>query len=143
VYQFWRVRSHIVPDFKFVTIFQKTTEDAVAEMHLSTSCTAHTVNFLRTLTTDSQSIVKSLAFPGWNKMFYPVSKSFRLAMGPTQSPVQWVQGAFSPGVKRQEGAFDQSPLSSAEVKKWSYTQIPKHIFVVCTKTTLFLFNRHQ
>jgi hypothetical protein len=38
-----------------------------------------------------------------------------LALGPTQ--LQWVPGAFSPGVKLQEREADHSPPSSAEVKK--------------------------
>jgi hypothetical protein len=46
----------------------------------------------------------------------------RLALGPTQPPIQWVPGALSLGVKRPEREADHSPPSSAEVKNaWSYT----------------------
>jgi hypothetical protein len=45
------------------------------------------------------------------------SKSSRLALGSTQPPIQWVPGTLSPGVKRQGREADQSPPTSAEVKK--------------------------
>jgi hypothetical protein len=37
-------------------------------------------------------------------------------LGPTQPPIQWVLGAFSPGVKRQGREADHSPPTGAEVK---------------------------
>jgi len=49
----------------------------------------------------------------------------RLALGSTQSSVQWVPGALSLGVKRLGHEADQPPPSSAEVKNaWRYTSIP-------------------
>jgi hypothetical protein len=46
-------------------------------------------------------------------------------LGPTQPPVQWVRGALSSGVKRQERETDHLPPSSAGVKNaWSYTFTP-------------------
>jgi hypothetical protein len=40
----------------------------------------------------------------------------RLALRPTQPPVQWVPGVLSPGVKARPGRVaDHSPPSSAEV----------------------------
>jgi hypothetical protein len=46
-------------------------------------------------------------------------------MGPTQTPIQWVTGALSPGVKWQGRDADHSPTSSAEVKNaWNYTSTP-------------------
>jgi hypothetical protein len=41
----------------------------------------------------------------------------RLALGPTQPPIQWVSGALSPGVKRSRCEIDHSPPSSSEVKE--------------------------
>jgi hypothetical protein len=38
------------------------------------------------------------------------------ALEPTQPSVQWVPGAVSLGVRRQECVADHSPLSSVEVK---------------------------
>jgi hypothetical protein len=38
----------------------------------------------------------------------------RLALRPTQPPIQWVPGALSAGVKRPDREADQSPFSSAE-----------------------------
>jgi hypothetical protein len=49
----------------------------------------------------------------------------RPALGPTQLPIQWVQGALPLGVKRPEREADHLPPSSAEVKnEWSYTSTP-------------------
>jgi hypothetical protein len=36
-----------------------------------------------------------------NKVSFPFSKESRPALGPTQPPVQWVQGALPPGLKWQ------------------------------------------
>jgi hypothetical protein len=41
----------------------------------------------------------------------------RRALGPTQPPIQWVPGAFSPGVKQPGREANHSPPSSAEVKE--------------------------
>jgi Zn-dependent alcohol dehydrogenase len=40
-----------------------------------------------------------------------------MALGPTQPPIRWVQGALSLGVKRSVCEADHSPPSSAEVKE--------------------------
>jgi hypothetical protein len=42
--------------------------------------------------------------------------AFRVALGPTQLPIQWVPGALSPGVKMPGREADNSPPFSAEVK---------------------------
>jgi hypothetical protein len=45
--------------------------------------------------------------------------------GPTQSPIQWVQGDVSPAVKQPGREAYHSPLFRAEVKNtWSYTSTP-------------------
>jgi hypothetical protein len=46
------------------------------------------------------------------------------AVGPTQSPIQWVPGALSPGVKLPGHEADNSPLSIAEVKNSGATPPP-------------------
>jgi len=49
----------------------------------------------------------------------------RPVLGTTQPPIQWVQGALSPGVKRSRREADHSPPPSAELKNtWSYTSTP-------------------
>jgi hypothetical protein len=40
-----------------------------------------------------------------------------MTLGPTQTPIQWVPGALSLGVKRLGREADHSPPSSAEVKE--------------------------
>jgi hypothetical protein len=41
----------------------------------------------------------------------------RMALRPTQPPIQWVPGALSLGIKRPGREADQSPPYSAEVKE--------------------------
>jgi hypothetical protein len=53
--------------------------------------------------------------PGKGKII-PFSSMSRQALGSTQPPIQWVQGALSLGVKRPGHEDDHSPLFSAEVK---------------------------
>jgi hypothetical protein len=53
----------------------------------------------------------------------------RMALGPTQPPIQWVPGALSLGVKWPGCEADHSPPSSAEVKNaCSYTSTPQYVF---------------
>jgi hypothetical protein len=56
----------------------------------------------------------------------------RLAMGPTQPPIQWVPGAFSLGVKWPRHEANHSPPSSAKVNNACEAVIPcpKHTFMV-------------
>jgi hypothetical protein len=58
------------------------------------------------------------SIPGSATLFSTV---FRPTLEPTQPLIQWVQGALSPGVKRQGREADRSPPSSAEVKKGGAT----------------------
>jgi hypothetical protein len=51
---------------------------------------------------------------------FPAEQDFstasKLALGPIQSPIQWVSGAISPMIKRPELEADHSTPSNAEVK---------------------------
>jgi hypothetical protein len=63
----------------------------------------------------------------YRSLFTTVS---RPALGPTQSPIQWVPGALSLGVKRPGREADHSPPSSAEVNNArSYTSTPQYVFM--------------
>jgi hypothetical protein len=45
----------------------------------------------------------------------------KLALGPTQTPFQWVPGALSLGKRRMGSEADHSPPSGADVKnEWTY-----------------------
>jgi hypothetical protein len=66
----------------------------------------------------------------------------RLALGPTQPPIQWVPWSLSLGVKQTGCEADHSPPCSAEVKKWVeiylHSSICLHGMVLCYRhnTTL-------
>jgi hypothetical protein len=67
--------------------------------------------------------------PDSGMRIYLFTTMSRLALGPSQPPVQWVQGALSLGVKWLRHEADHSPPSSAEVKNaWSYTSTPQYAF---------------
>jgi hypothetical protein len=54
----------------------------------------------------------------------------RPTLEPTESPVQWVPGVLSPGVKRPGREPDHSHPASAEVKKmWIYTSTTPYAFM--------------
>jgi hypothetical protein len=54
--------------------------------------------------------------------FFLFATAFKLALGPTQSHIQWVPGAPSLRVKRPGRETDHSPPSSSEVQNaWRYT----------------------
>jgi len=65
-------------------------------------------------------------FEAWQRMKIYL---FTTVSGPvlwsTQTPIQWVPGALSLGVKWHGREADHSPPSSFEVKNvWSYTSTP-------------------
>jgi hypothetical protein len=67
--------------------------------------------------------------PGRIKNF--LLSTSRLALGSTQSPIQWIPGPFSPGIKRPRRETDHSPPGSAEVKKMRvFTSTPSYAFMV-------------
>jgi hypothetical protein len=59
-----------------------------------------------------------LGFNSWRGLgIFLFTAASRMALGPTQSPIQWVAGALSLGVKRPRREADHSPPSRAEVKE--------------------------
>jgi hypothetical protein len=65
----------------------------------------------------------------WGQEF-PLLRVVQTGSGPTQPPIQWVPGAFSPAVKRPGREADHSLATSAEVKKTLvYTSTPPYIFM--------------
>jgi hypothetical protein len=55
----------------------------------------------------------------------------RMALGPTQPPIQWVTGALYVGAKLSGHEANHSPPSCAEEKKndWRYTSTPQYAFM--------------
>jgi hypothetical protein len=65
----------------------------------------------------------------------------KLALGPTQPPVQLVPRVLSPRTKRSGREVDYLPPSSADDKnEWSCTSIPQYAFVQLIVTTRPLFH---
>jgi hypothetical protein len=64
-----------------------------------------------------------LGFDFWQRSkFFLHATMITLALGSTQTPIQWVPGFLSPGVKWLVCDADHLPPSCAEVKNvWSYT----------------------
>jgi hypothetical protein len=64
-----------------------------------------------------------LEFDSWQGLgFFLLATVSRLAVGPTQPPIQWVPEVLSPGVKWLGHVADHSLPSSAKVQgAWSYT----------------------
>jgi hypothetical protein len=62
--------------------------------------------------------------------FMIITTVSRTALGPTQPPIQWVQGAFSLGVKRPGCEADHSPhLVPGSKNEWTYTSTPQYAFM--------------
>jgi hypothetical protein len=62
--------------------------------------------------------------------FFLFTITFRLALGPTLSLVQWVPGCLSPGIKQLEHEADHLLPSNFEVKNaWIYASPPPYIFM--------------
>jgi hypothetical protein len=66
------------------------------------------------------------SFPGMGKLSLFTIAS-RLALVPTQPPIQWVSGTISPEVKRPGRESDYSHPSSAEVKNGGVISPFSHI----------------
>jgi hypothetical protein len=62
--------------------------------------------------------IRVLGFDSWRGLrIFLFTTASRMALGPTQPPIQWVRGALSLGVKLPGREADHSPPSSDEVKE--------------------------
>jgi hypothetical protein len=59
----------------------------------------------------------SVRFPAGAGNFLLSPPASRTALGPTQSPIHWVPGALSLGIKQPGREANHSPPSSSEVKE--------------------------
>jgi hypothetical protein len=59
------------------------------------------------------------------------SPSSRPTLEPTQPPIQWVEGALSPGVKRPGHEADYSPPANAKVKNCEAIPLLPHTSSWC------------
>jgi hypothetical protein len=67
-------------------------------------------------------------FDSWQGQSFLFSIASRLALGPTQSPIQCIPVALSPGVKRLKREADHSFSSSTEVKNGGAIPPLPHIY---------------
>jgi hypothetical protein len=77
-----------------------------------------------------------LGFDSWQQLgIFLFTTMSRMAVGPTQPPIQWIPGALSLDVKWPRHDVDHSPPSSAKVKNAKhYTSTPPirlHDMVLC------------
>jgi len=80
---------------------------------------------------------------GRGKRFSLLYKSSRPSPGSTQPPIQWLPSLY-PGIKAAGSYVDHFPLSSVEVKEWSWTSDPAVLLhgVDRNDFTLFLQEAH-
>jgi hypothetical protein len=113
-----------------------TSEAALPGWHLSKNALLECLLFYQTMSQGSS--VSIVTDYGVDNQFDPLQRqrifllvpASRPALGPTQSPVQWVLGVLFPGVKQAQSghdAADHSPPFSAEVKnEWELYLIFPH-----------------
>ena len=75
----------------------------------------------------------------WQAQDFSKLLTFRLHLGPTQPPNQWVWRVVPPEMKRPGRDADPSPPSRVEVNAWKCTATALYVFVPCTWTTLPFF----
>jgi hypothetical protein len=54
----------------------------------------------------------------WELGIFLFTTTSKMALGPTQFPIQWLPGALSLVVKRLEREANHSPPSSADIKEY-------------------------
>jgi hypothetical protein len=63
-------------------------------------------------------MIRVLGFEPWQGLgIFLFTTASRTALGPTQTPIQWIAGALYMGVKWSGYEADRSPPSSAKVKE--------------------------
>jgi hypothetical protein len=82
------------------------------------------------IVTELRGWTTGVRFPAGVGTFFIFVTASGPVFGPTQPPIQWVQGVLSAEVKLPQSEADHSPLSSAEGKNsWSCTSIPPYVFM--------------
>jgi hypothetical protein len=77
-------------------------------------------------------------FPARDGNFYLLHR-VQNGSGPTQPPVQWVQGALSSGVKRPGREADHSSPSAKVKNAWRYTSTPIRLITLCVTCHYCIF----
>jgi hypothetical protein len=83
--------------------------------------------------------------PQQRQRIFPVASVSRLAVGPTQSPVQWIPGVLSPGIKRGRGGM-LTTLPHLVTRLGicrSYTCSPSNASMACSGTALLFNNKNK
>jgi hypothetical protein len=83
------------------------------------------------------------SIPGRGEMIFPLASVSRPALGPTQSPVQWVPGVLTPGLKRDRVVTltTRPHLVPSSRMSRGYTSSSPSAFMACIGTALpFYFN---
>jgi hypothetical protein len=82
------------------------------------------------------------SIPGRGERIFPLASLSRPALGPTQSPVQWIPGVLSPGLRRGQGVTltTHPHLAPRSRLSRSYTSSPPSASVACSGTA-FAFSQ--
>jgi hypothetical protein len=76
------------------------------------------------------------SIPGRGERIFPLTSVSRPALGPTQTPIQWVPAVLSAGLKRDRGVTltTHPHLVPRSKMSRSYTSSPPSSFVACSGT---------
>jgi hypothetical protein len=76
---------------------------------------------------------------GRGEMIFPLSSVYRLAVGPTQPPIEWVPVALFPGLKRGRGVTLTIHPNVVPRSRMSRSYVsPPSSFMACSVTALAL-----
>jgi hypothetical protein len=123
-----RIKCKYTITFLHKELSEYTIAFSYVALHVSATQVSHYSNKLQT------------GWPGLNSWkgqeIFLYSLASRLALGPTQPPIQWVFRTLSPGVRRPEGEDDHSSSLSAQVKNGGAMPPLPHISLRCSASLL-------
>jgi hypothetical protein len=120
IYQIWSTKTAILSFDSFRHLSKNITPNIILSVSI------HLCFCSRKVLCSDDERAGVLFLTGWMKgFFFPFATASRLALSPTQPPIQRILGLFSLRIKRPGREADHSPPSTVKVKNaWSYTTVP-------------------